>query len=65
MALKALSYVSEKRLNCLAKKNVLHGLKNKDLCSHGMVGQKTRVSFKKHHCQRNVKYPSDDCGPLS
>jgi len=45
-----LSHISEKRLNCLAKKDMLQGLKNANLekCSHCMVGKQTRVSFKKH-----------------
>ena len=45
-----LSHISEKGLNCLAKKDMLPGLKNIDLekCSHCMIGKQTRVSFKKH-----------------
>ena len=45
-----LSHISEKGLNCLAKKDMLPRLKNANLekCSHCMVGKQTRVSFKKH-----------------
>ncbi|RDX91760.1 hypothetical protein CR513_26204, partial [Mucuna pruriens] len=45
-----LSHISEKGLNCLAKKDMLLGLKNAELekCSHCMAGKQTRVSFKKH-----------------
>ena len=49
-----LTHISEKGLNCLAKKDMLLGLKNADLekCSHCMVGKQTKVSFKKHHSSR-------------
>jgi len=45
-----LSHISEKGLNCLAKEDVLSGLKSAELkkCSHCMAGKQTRVSFKKH-----------------
>jgi len=45
-----LSHISEKGLNCLAKKNVLPGLKCVELekCSHCIAGKQTKVSFKKH-----------------
>ena len=45
-----LIHISEKRLNCLAKKNMLPGLKNADLekCSHCMIGKLTKVFFKTH-----------------
>ena len=45
-----LGHISEKGLNCLAKKDVLMGLRNAELekCSHCMAGKQTRVSFKKH-----------------
>ena len=45
-----LGHISEKGLNCLAKKDVLVGLRNVELekCSHCMAGKQTRVSFKKH-----------------
>ena len=45
-----LGHISEKGLNCLAKKDVLMGLRNAELekCSHYMAGKQTRVSFKKH-----------------
>ncbi|RDY00871.1 hypothetical protein CR513_15887, partial [Mucuna pruriens] len=40
-----LSHISEKGLNCLAKKDMLSGLKNAKLekCSHCMAGKQTRV----------------------
>ena len=65
-----LSHISEKGLNCLAKKDMLPGLKNADLekCSHCMVGKQTRVSFKKHPPSRKSELlelvHSDVCGPL-
>jgi len=65
-----LSHISEKGLNCLAKKDMLPGLKNVDLekCSHCMVGKQTRVSFKKHPPSRKFELLelvySDVCGPL-
>jgi len=65
-----LSHISEKGLNCLAKKDVLSGLKNAELekCSHCMVGKQTKVSFKKHPPSRKSKLlelvHSDVCGPL-
>jgi len=65
-----LSHISEKGLNCLAKKDMLPRLKNVDLekCSHCMVGKQTRVSFKKHHPFRKFKLLklmySDVCDPL-
>ncbi|WVZ18911.1 hypothetical protein V8G54_006233 [Vigna mungo] len=45
-----LGHISEKGLNCLAKKDVLSELKSIELekCSHWMTGKQTRVSFKKH-----------------
>ena len=45
-----LSHISEKGLNCLAKKDMLLGLKNADLekCSHCMIGKLTKVFFKTH-----------------
>nr|KYP55867.1 Retrovirus-related Pol polyprotein from transposon TNT 1-94 [Cajanus cajan]KYP55887.1 Retrovirus-related Pol polyprotein from transposon TNT 1-94 [Cajanus cajan] len=45
-----LGHISEKGLNCLAKKDVLLGLKSVEMekCSHCMTGKQTRVSFKKH-----------------
>ena len=65
-----LSHISEKRPNCLAKKDVLQGLKIAELerCSHCMDGKQTRMSFKKHPTSRKsyllqlVHY--DVCGPL-
>ncbi|RDX89152.1 hypothetical protein CR513_29156, partial [Mucuna pruriens] len=65
-----LSHISEKRLNCLAKKDVLPGLKNAELekCSHCMAGKHTRVSFQKHPPSRKSELleleHSDICGPL-
>jgi len=56
--------------DCLAKKDMLPGLKNADLekCSHCMVGKQTRVSFKKHPSSRKFELlelvHSDVCGPL-
>ena len=42
-----LSHISEKGLNCLAKKDMLSGLKNTDLekCSHCMVGKQTNFNL--------------------
>nr|KYP49354.1 Retrovirus-related Pol polyprotein from transposon TNT 1-94 [Cajanus cajan] len=42
-----LIHISEKGLNCLAKNDVLQGLKRAELekCSHCMAGKQTRVSF--------------------
>ena len=65
-----LSHINEKGLNCLAKKDMLSGLKNADLekCSHCTVGKQTRVSFKKHHSSRKSELLKlihlDVCGPL-
>lgn len=43
-----LSHISVKRLDCLAKKNMLSGLKdpNLDRCVHCLAGKQKRVSFK-------------------
>ncbi|KAK8482701.1 hypothetical protein V6N11_060273 [Hibiscus sabdariffa] len=45
---KRLSHMSEKGLNCLAKKNQLSGLKNATLknCAHCLSGKQKRVSFR-------------------
>ncbi|RDX93292.1 hypothetical protein CR513_24461, partial [Mucuna pruriens] len=65
-----LSHISEKVLNCLAKKDMLPGLKNAELekCSHYMAGKQTRVSFKKHPPSRKSELlelvHSNVCGPL-
>ena len=65
-----LSHINEKGLSCLAKKDMLPGLKNIDLekCSHCMIGKQTRVSFKKHPPSRKSDFlelvHSDVCGPL-
>ena len=65
-----LSHISEKGLNCLAKKDMLPGLKNVDLekYSHCMVGKQTKVSFKKHPSSKKSKLlelvHSDVCGPF-
>ncbi|RDX96554.1 hypothetical protein CR513_20771, partial [Mucuna pruriens] len=65
-----LSHISEKGLNCLAKKDMLPGLKNAELekCSHCMASKQTRVSFKKHPPSRKSELlelvHSDVCGPL-
>ncbi|KAG8370165.1 hypothetical protein BUALT_Bualt14G0088900 [Buddleja alternifolia] len=44
-----LSHISEKGLDCLAKKNVLHGVKRAKLekCAHCFAGKQRRVSFAK------------------
>ncbi|RDY10892.1 hypothetical protein CR513_04511, partial [Mucuna pruriens] len=65
-----LSHISEKGLNCLAKKDMLPGSKNAKLEKryNCMAGKHTRVSFKKHPPSRKsellelVHY--DVCGPL-
>jgi len=65
-----LGHISEKGFNCLAKKDVLMGLRNAELekCSHCMTGKQTRVSFKKHPPSRKSELlelvHSDVCGPL-
>ncbi|RDY00296.1 hypothetical protein CR513_16554, partial [Mucuna pruriens] len=65
-----LSHISERGLNCLAKKGMLLGLKNAkfEKCSHCMDGKQTRVSFKKHSPSRKSEFlelvHSDVCGPL-
>ncbi|KAK9018106.1 hypothetical protein V6N11_001090 [Hibiscus sabdariffa] len=47
---KRLSHMSEKWLNCLAKKNQLSGLKNATLknCAHDLARKQRRVSFRSH-----------------
>ena len=65
-----LSHISEKGLNCLAKKDMLLGLKNADLekCSHCMIGKQIRVAFKKHPPSKKSELLElvhlDVCGPL-
>ena len=65
-----LSHISEKGLNCLAKKNLLSGLKNTILknCAHCAAGKQRRVSFKRHPPSRKSELlelvHSDVCGPL-
>ncbi|WVZ07206.1 hypothetical protein V8G54_020552 [Vigna mungo] len=65
-----LGHISEKGLNCLAKNDVLSGLKSVELekCSHSMTGKQTRVSFKKHPPSRKLELLEfvhyDVCGPL-
>ncbi|WVZ20167.1 hypothetical protein V8G54_007489 [Vigna mungo] len=65
-----LGHISEKGLNCLAKKDVLSRLKNVELekCSHCMAGKQTRVSFRKHPPSRKSELlelvHSDVCGLL-
>ena len=60
----------KKRLNCLAKKDVLQGLKSAELekCSHLMDGKQTKVSFKKHSTSRKTELlqlvHSNVCCPL-
>ena len=60
-----LSYISEKGMNYLIKKDMLPGLKNANLekCSYCMVGKQTRMSFKKHPPSRKSEL-LDVCGPL-
>ena len=65
-----LSHISEKGLDCLAKKDVLPGLKSAELekCSHCMAGKQIRVSFKKHPPLKKSELLElvhfDVCGPL-
>ncbi|KAL4296424.1 hypothetical protein GQ457_12G004830 [Hibiscus cannabinus] len=67
---KRLSHMSEKGLNCLAKKNQLSGLKNATLknCAHCLAGKQRRVSFRSHPPHRRSELlelvHSDVCGPL-
>ncbi|KAK8524988.1 hypothetical protein V6N12_029838 [Hibiscus sabdariffa] len=67
---KRLSHMSEKGLNCLAKKNQLSGLKNAILknCAHCLAGKQRRVSFRSHPPHRRSELlelvHSDVCGPL-
>ncbi|KAK8589282.1 hypothetical protein V6N12_023684 [Hibiscus sabdariffa] len=64
---KRLSHMSEKGLNCLAKKNQLSGLKNATLksCAHCLAGKQRRVSFRSRpsHRKSELVY-SDVCGPI-
>ncbi|RDX79127.1 hypothetical protein CR513_40483, partial [Mucuna pruriens] len=66
----SLSHITKKGLNCLAKKDMLPGLKNIELekCSHCMVGKQIRISFRKHPPLRKSELlelvHSDVCGPL-
>ncbi|RDY10793.1 hypothetical protein CR513_04628, partial [Mucuna pruriens] len=65
-----LSHINEKWLNCLAKKDMLQGLKNAKLekCFHCMASKQTRVPFKKHHPSRKSELlelvHSDVCDSL-
>ncbi|RDX86500.1 hypothetical protein CR513_32156, partial [Mucuna pruriens] len=65
-----LSHISERGLNCLAKKDMLPRFKNTELdkCSHCIAGKYTRVSFKKHSPSRKSELLElvhfDVCGPL-
>ena len=65
-----LSHMSEKGLSCLAKKNLLSGLKSATLknCAHCLAGKQKRVSFKRHPPSRKSELlelvHSDVCGPL-
>ncbi|KAK9008582.1 hypothetical protein V6N11_075471 [Hibiscus sabdariffa] len=67
---KRLSHMSEKGLNCLAKKNQLSGLKNATLKNfpHCLAGKQRRVSFSSCPPHRKSKLlelvHSDVCGPL-
>ena len=65
-----LSHISGKWLNCLAKKDVLQGLKSAELerCSHCMDCKQIRVSINKHPSSRKLELLQlvhfDVCGPL-
>ncbi|KAK8589518.1 hypothetical protein V6N12_023912 [Hibiscus sabdariffa] len=65
-----LSHMSEKGLNCLAKKNQLSGLKNATLknCAHCLAGKKRRVSFSSRPPHRKSELlelvHSNVCGPI-
>ena len=67
---KRLSHISENGLNCLAKKDLLLGVKraNSKKCVHCMVGKQNRVAFKSHSPSRQsillelVHY--EICGPM-
>ncbi|RDY02675.1 hypothetical protein CR513_13840, partial [Mucuna pruriens] len=65
-----LSHISEKGLNCLAKKDMFTGLKNAELekCSHCMASKQARVSFKKYPPSRKSELLEsmhyDVCDPL-
>ncbi|KAK8999646.1 hypothetical protein V6N11_070805 [Hibiscus sabdariffa] len=67
---KRLSHMSEKGLNCVAKKNQLSGLKNATLKNfpHCLVGKQRRVSFSSRPPHRKSELlelvHSDVCGPL-
>ncbi|KAK8561067.1 hypothetical protein V6N12_048143 [Hibiscus sabdariffa] len=67
---KRLSHMSEKGLNCLAKKDQLSGLKNATLknCSHCLAWKQRRVSFSSplpHRKSELLKLVhSDVCGPI-
>jgi len=67
---KRLSHISEKRLNCLAEKNLLPGLKEAKLenCAHCLAGKQHRVSFKSHPPSRKSEVlelvHSYLCGPM-
>ena len=55
-------------MNCLAKKDILQGLKNAKLarCSHCMDGKQTKVSFKKHLTSELLELVhSNVCGLLN
>ncbi|KAK9046034.1 hypothetical protein V6N11_051936 [Hibiscus sabdariffa] len=62
--------MSEKRLNCLAKKNKVSGLKNATLknCAHCLVWKQRRVSFSSHPPHRKSELlelvHSDVCGSI-
>ncbi|KAL4379459.1 hypothetical protein GQ457_02G029250 [Hibiscus cannabinus] len=52
------SHMSERRLNCLAKKNQLSGLKNVTLknCAHRLAGKQRRVPFSSRTPHRKSKF---------
>ena len=65
-----LSHMSEKGIDCLAKKNLLSGVKVAKLkrCVHCLAGKQRRVSFKSHPPSRKSGLlelvHSDLCGPF-
>lgn len=67
---KRLSHISEKRLNCLTKRNLLSRLKGArlDMCTHCLAGKQKRISFKHYFSFREYDLlelvHSDVCGPL-
>ena len=62
--------MSEKRITCLAKKNLLVGMKQTKvkICVHCLTGKQKRVSFHSHPPSRNSELlelvHSNLCGPF-